>query len=169
MSQEEIDQVLARERGEQEFPQQPTFTPAVEERCQCPVCRRKRRSSSRGSGQYGLFESGSEEGIDLEGFDDLENLEDFEDFDDLEAVLDGLQLPPEIEDAPRDMLLPLLEVFIKYGSGKGGVPDLDEVRKRDPKLYARLEEAFLLQELDPSLGPPPRRKKRRSRKRKKRR
>jgi hypothetical protein len=172
MSQEEIDQVLARERAEQELPEPPTFTPVEEEGCQCPACRRKRRSSRRGSGQYKLFDDFSKddgigfgEGSDLEDFDELEDLENLEDFDDLAPDLDSLPLPPGLEDMPPDVLLLLLEFFEKYGSRKGELPDLDELRKRDPKLYARLDKAFRRMEREETLGPPPTRKKRRRKKR----
>jgi hypothetical protein len=178
MTQEEIDQVLAREQAEQELPVPPAFKPIEEEEaCQCPVCRRKRPSSRRGYGQYELFDDlseddgiGFEEGIDLEDFDDLERFDDLEDLANLEDIdgfapdLDGLELPPGLEEMPLDALLPLLEILEKYGSRKGGLPDLDEVRKRDPKLYSRLDKAFRRMEQEELLGPSPTRKKRRRKK-----
>jgi hypothetical protein len=177
MSQERIDEVVGRERREEAFPAEPAFAPEDEEEpCQCPACRRRRRSSRQDSEQYELFDDlfdDDEEEGELEDVDDLDDLDDsdFEalaDMDDLESALDELPLPPGLKGVPRDVILPLLEVFQKYRSEKGRAPSLDELEKRYPELYERLEEAYLQRALEEVLGPPPKRSKKGSGKRKKR-
>jgi hypothetical protein len=174
MSRERIDKVLARELQERALPAPPAYEPEGEELCQCPTCRRKRRSTFRQNRQLDLFddfleydEGDLEEENVLPDFGTLGDLEDFDPFE------DDLPLPPELAGMSPELLAAMLEVSAKFGNRKGELPNLEVIRRRDPELFSRLEEAYLRQEvgaaLDASFEPPLKRRGRSSGKRKKRR
>ena len=164
-SQDEIDHVLARERQERELPTRPLYDSDDDGLCQCPACRRKRRTTSRKNRQLDLFDDVFEDDeSDIEGeddfldFDELEGpvdadefSDDFPGLDDSPLPLDLEDLPPHLTDMSPDLLAVMIEVFEKF---EGNLPSLDKIRRQAPKLYSRLEEAFLRQEVGGALGAP---------------
>jgi len=182
-SQKWIDQVLGRERQERELPEPPVDELEPDELCQCPACRRNRRSSASApeSRQFDLFDEffaddDEETENDFEGIDAFEGpmdgeeyLGDFEELNNFDPLADDLPLPPEFANMSPELMAVMAEIITRYGNRKGEVPDVEELRKLSPKLFSRLEEAFLRQEVGRELDAPfePPRKRRSPRKQKK--
>lgn len=127
---ETLRRILRRERSAGAYPvferdrEEPIVTG-----CDCPVCRGASRPAGLEEGDdpfCGDLEDDRPEGLE-EGFEDLE------------------ALPPEV-------LALFLEAAAKYGR-YGRLPSPDEIRRKDPKLFERMESALI--ESVAGGGPPP--------------
>lgn len=116
LSPEDFEAVLARERREKSRDTDAAVRPAPA--CQCPACRGRERDE--------------EDGIDF-------GEDPFADDGEEDEIEDESPLGPgDIGMLPPRLQLMALEVIAKLG----GLPDPDELRRRDPALYRRLMAAI---------------------------
>lgn len=126
MDPDKVEAVLAREKQAREFPKylQDSSLEAdyvEEDSCQCPDCRRRRRR--------------------LGPYDGAPFLEDDDDEDDSKDVFGPGPLDPD--DMPREVLDVMLELTLKTGGRLDSEKDFEKAARKYPKLFKRLEKAFL--------------------------
>jgi len=175
----DVERVLQRELDEDEFPTFDTYSFRDEDedeydddeydddddddasdfgQCNCPSCRRAR-------GELVV--------------DDYEDEDDDWDYDEDEDELGGFPFPSP-GSIPSELVPLVLEMALKMGEADGSLPDLDEVRRKDPELLERVIRTFLesqagggdfedFDELDSTPAPDTRRTARKQRKRRKKR
>jgi hypothetical protein len=167
MDAEEIEDLLLRETEAREYPPWKDREPemlGIEEPCDCPACRR-RRKRGRDPGQFELFDDFTPELED----EDLVSFLDDEDDDD-EGPWDDAYLSPEIAGLPPDVLETMFEIATKYPDGE--IPPFEELQKQEPELVSRLMKAALQRQArgeNPFGAPPPRPRKTRGKKKRGRR
>ncbi|MFO8072677.1 MAG: hypothetical protein R6V85_12470 [Polyangia bacterium] len=117
--------------------------------CDCPACRRARGEEPlpRGEEIDDAVDQGDEEGPVLDSLDSLR-----------EILMSQLDMPPEMlhefieemieregnpmPDLPPRLAACMLEISIRFGQSMMDRPDPEELKKRAPDLYRRLDEAI---------------------------
>lgn len=139
LSPECVEAVLAAEKAARDYPRVSIENPPRPRSCACPAC----RAARAGGGP-----------VDESGFEDLDDLEE----DIAEQFPPSARLPG-VPPGLGALMPELLGEFLATG---GKMPDLEDLRRRNPALFRKLE-AVLGPRLaeDEFRGPPPSRRRRR--------
>ena len=81
--------------------------------------------------------------------DDDDN-DDFPDDDDPDEEMDFFEEEDEFSGLPPELVQLMWEAMLKHGGDREGLPDPEKIRRKDPKLFKRLLEAFENSDLDRS-------------------